>query len=44
MTITTDNAGALSVRITIAGEAAHGAYKEYGINAIEKASQFSRTY
>jgi acetylornithine deacetylase len=37
MTITTDNAGALWVRITITGKAAHGAYKEYGVNAIEKA-------
>jgi acetylornithine deacetylase len=37
MTITTENAGALWVRITVSGKAAHGAYKEYGVNAIEKA-------
>jgi acetylornithine deacetylase len=37
MTIITDNAGALWVRITVTGKAAHGAYKEYGVNAIEKA-------
>lgn len=37
MTIITDNAGALWVRVTVHGKAAHGAYKEYGVNAIEKA-------
>jgi acetylornithine deacetylase len=42
MTITTDNAGALWVRVTVPGKAAHGAYKEYGVNAIEKAMYLYR--
>ena len=37
MNIITENAGALWVRITVCGKAAHGAYKEHGVNAIEKA-------
>ncbi len=37
MNIITENAGALWVRIIVTGKAAHGAYKEHGVNAIEKA-------
>jgi acetylornithine deacetylase len=37
MDIITENAGALWVRITVTGKAAHGAYKYNGVNAIEKA-------
>jgi acetylornithine deacetylase len=37
MDIITENAGALWVRITVIGKAAHGAYKYNGVNAIEKA-------
>lgn len=37
MTLVTKNAGALWVRINVPGKAAHGAYKDFGINAIDKA-------